>query len=273
MVDSYTYIFSLKYLPKVPINVSSIRPEDIAGKNINEIQNIQILYGSRKIVIEEIFDVDGYSKAPRDADRITIIFRGYGTRKLWYVGYMMSRGNIVVDGDVGPLTGYKMSGGSIVVKGNTGKWLGAEMSGGNIYVYGNGEDFIGGRTFFSNGSGMSGGRIVVYGSVGSYIGYGMRGGYIEVHGNAGDFIGMENRGGTIVVKGSSGIYPGIEMINGTIIVCKGVELIAPGFIVSNNNIDIYNPCTNDSSMNGIVLVGDILVNGFGKIIVFYNEKS
>ena len=46
------------------------------------------------------------------------------------VGREMSRGHLLIRGDVGPQLGAEMTGGTIEVDGSVGDWAGAEMRGG-----------------------------------------------------------------------------------------------------------------------------------------------
>jgi len=90
--------------------------------------------------------------------------------------------------------GYNLSKGKLIVEGNLGYSAGAKMTGGHMIVYGNADT--------SAGYEMKGGKITVSGNVTDNLGDTMYGGQILVQGDAGSFIGTYMDGGKIIVKGN-----------------------------------------------------------------------
>ena len=93
---------------------------------------------------------------------------------------------IVVKGDVKKVKylGFKISAGEMVIEGSTDLYVGAWMTGGKILAKGNVEAFA--------ATGMKGGELIIEGNAGNYLGAAYRG----------DWRGMS--GGKILVKGNAG---------------------------------------------------------------------
>ena len=122
------------------------------------------------------------------------------------IGAGMTRGRIVVHGDVGMHLGAGMTGGEIVVEGNAGDWVGAGMSGGRIISQGQRRP-PGGQRLARQPAGILGGEIIVHGNAGNEVGGGMRRGLIAIGGDTGDFTGVNMLAGTVVVLGQLGRAP------------------------------------------------------------------
>ncbi|MBN2095602.1 MAG: hypothetical protein JW727_06135 [Candidatus Aenigmarchaeota archaeon] len=112
------------------------------------------------------------------------------------LGYRMSGGKIILEGNASVNVGQLMTGGEITVNGNTGHKLGNQMKGGRITVNGKADDV----------SRMKGGHVLVEGDAHS-LGRDMSGGEILVKGNllvsenAGPQIGAGMTGGKITIEG------------------------------------------------------------------------
>ena len=52
------------------------------------------------------------------------------------IGFQMTAGKIIVEGDAGYHVGREMKGGEITVKGNAKPWAGMEMEGGLLHILG-----------------------------------------------------------------------------------------------------------------------------------------
>lgn len=120
-----------------------------------------------------------------------------------WLGLMMKKGEIIVEGNAGDSVGHSLEGGKIVVKGNVGSLVGVLMKDGEIRIDGDAE--------YSLGYAMKGGTIVVAGSAGQEVGANMVGGEIWVNGTIGSLgygeYGEDRpRGGKIYEKGKQ-IYP------------------------------------------------------------------
>lgn len=166
--------------------------------------------------------------------------------KVRKIGYGMSSGSVVVDGNAGMYVGEEMSGGSILVTGNAGRWLGTKMKGGQIEIKGDAGDYV--------GAGYRGTTL------------GMKGGSILIHGNAGHEVGCWMRNGTIRVKGSAGLFPGIHMGDGTMFIerdCEGRAgaQMRGGRVVVGGHIPSILPSFSFEEIRPTVKVGEEKVPG------------
>lgn len=267
-----TYALSLKYVPAVLVDARRITPDQFAGKKLDEIKKIVLLEGGREVRIGELFDIVGPERAPENPGDIEILLK-QGSNKLCYLGYRMSGGRIVVEGDVGHFTGYKMRGGSIVVKGNTRNYTGSKMRGGTIEVLGDAGHKLGGKLQGEKpGKGMKGGKIIVHGRAGAEVGVGMRSGTIIIHGDAGNLVGVDMQGGTIVVVGNAGIYPGTNMYAGKIVIGGKVECLLPSFYA-----DAILPSVKAKGIrfdkSFMLFIGDAIVGGRGLLYLSYEDNK
>lgn len=259
--------FITKYDLVVPLDLRSLTPDNLIGKKVEDIKNMLIREGNRKVKVSDVFDVitESGDILPSKVDEIELEIEGKNLHKTRYVGYKMSGGKIVINGDAGHLVGYKMKGGKIIIKGNVGNYLGAKMKGGEIEVFGNAGSFIGAKLSGEKpGKGMKGGRIIIHGSAGSFIGDGMGGGEIYIEGTAGDLIGLNMMGGTIVVYKDVGLYPGARMRAGRIVIAGRVKDVLPSFY-----IDDVAPRVKVKAISFdkpfATFVGDVIVNGRGRL--------
>jgi formylmethanofuran dehydrogenase subunit C len=218
---------TLKEQPGVPLEAEVLSPDALAGLGLDQIRALPMFLGKRRVRVDEFFTVDGTT-----GDELEI--RGDLSRVKW-IGKSMTRGRIVVTGNVGMHLGAHMKGGTIEVHGNASDWIGAEMKGGHIHVHGNAGGQIG-AAYRGSPWGMNGGTILVEGSAGIELGMRMKRGIIAVRGPVRDFAGLQMKGGTIVLCSGAEIRTGAWMIRGTIIALKPVRLL-PTFSYSCN----YNP--------------------------------
>lgn len=207
----------------VSLEAEVITPDNFAGKTLEEIENMTVYPGNRTVRLKERFDVSG---SPCDtADDLRIIIDGDAPR-LKRVGEKMSRGEIVVRGNIDMHIGAEMTGGKITVEGNADNFAGREMHGGLIHIKGNALDHVGGVAR-GGMKGMTGGKIIVDGDAGDKIGDFMYGGVIKIKGNVGQAVGSNMKGkGTIIIGGNSWSRVGIEAADGTILVKGKVHLSA-----------------------------------------------
>lgn len=263
----------LKTRPTVVLDCRAIKPDTFAGKNIEDIRALKIREGNRSIALEEIFEVEAPTSIPKDINNVEIVIKGNGTNKIRYLGYKMSGGKIIVEGDVGHLTGYKMINGTIVVKGNTGNWLGAKMKNGLIEVHGNAGSFVGAKLLGEKpGKGMKGGMIIIHGDAGSNIGAGMKKGTIIIEGNAEEAVGAYMIGGSILIQGNCKGSVGLRMSGGKIVVNGKVDGILPSFYADS--------IVGAAKVKGrvfkkpfMLFMGDVLVNGRGLLFIAYEENK
>ncbi len=213
-------ILKLKEKPDICLEVEGILPNVIAEKSLEEIENLPIQYGNRRVKLSEFFDAYvEKSETPR------IIFDGDMSR-VKRIGWKLDGGEIVVRGNAGMYLGAFMRDGKIVVEGDVGHFSALNMSGGTIVINGNAGNYLC-ASYRGEWRGMSGGIVMVKGNVGKELGSYMRGGKIIVEGTADDFAGVCMRGGIVVINRAEERL-GAGMIGGAIVVNE-VEELLPGF--------------------------------------------
>lgn len=200
----------------VPLEAESISPDLFADKSRAEIEALPVAFGNEARSLGDFFRVEG-----ERSDEIEI--KGSIGRVKW-VGSGMTRGRIVIHGDVGMHAGAYMRGGEILVEGNAADFLGIEMEGGLIRVKGN-TGHRAGAAYRGSKYGMRGGVILVEGNVGHEVGAYMRRGLIVIKGSAEDFLGARMAAGTICLFGRPGLRTGGGMQKGTIVSMHPVELL------------------------------------------------
>ena len=210
---------------QLPIDAPEITPDLLATKSEEEIQNLKIWEGNSKVELGQIFDVS--EKKEQDKDEASIRIIG-NTAKVRRIGYRMTTGSIVIEGNAGMYLGEEMSGGSILVIGNAESWLGVNMKGGQIEVKGNAGDLVG-AGYRGTTHGMSGGSVLIHGNTGDEIGCWMKNGTIRVKGNTGFMPGIHMNGGTILIEGNCEGRAGAQMRGGKIIVSGHTPSILPSF--------------------------------------------
>jgi formylmethanofuran dehydrogenase subunit C len=221
--------FKIKKALRVPVDAPDLNTDSIVGKSLDEICNIEIWEGNRKINLGEIFDVNGSKVNKIEELGIRIIG---DVSKVKRIGQNMSGGNIQIDGNAGMYVGNKMKDGSIVVSGDAGSWLGASMLGGRIEVKGNTGDFVG-ASYRGKNEGMKDGMILVHGDAGNEIGCWMKGGTIQVMGNSEAYPGMHMKNGTIYVGKNCLCRAGAQMSGGKIIINGKIPEILPSFTIES----------------------------------------
>jgi formylmethanofuran dehydrogenase subunit C len=207
---------TMKNAPEVPLEADAIRPERFEGLGAAQAAAIAVLYGNRRAQLGDFFGIEGQGDG-----EVRLVG---DCRRVKRIGAGMTRGRLVIDGDVGMHLGAGMSGGTIVVKGNAGDLLGVEMLGGVIEVMGNAGHLVG-SAIRGGAVGVGGGEIIVHGNVGNETGSGMRRGLIAVGGNAGDFTGVNLLAGTVVVLGELGWRSGAGMKRGSIVSARSADVL------------------------------------------------
>ena len=202
--------------PSVPLEVSGLTPDALAGREASHVEALETHHGNEKIRLAEFFRVAGRCEGE-------IHIEG-DLARVKHIGAGMRSGTIHVHGNVGAHLGAGMSGGRILVDGDAGDWVAPEMSGGNIYIRG-GAGHLVGSAYRGSGIGMIGGEIIVAGGVRNELGHGMRGGLIAVGGDSGDFTGVNMLAGTIIVLGRLGIRSGAGMKRGTIVSMNEAQIL------------------------------------------------
>ena len=210
---------------QLPIDAPEITPDLLATKSEAEIQNLKIWEGNAKVELGQVFHVS--EKRDRETNQTSIRIVGNVT-KVRRIGYRMTTGSVVIEGNAGMYLGEEMSGGSILVTGNADSWLGVKMKGGQIEVNGNAGDLVG-AGYRGTTCGMSGGSVLIHGNTGDEIGCWMRNGTIRVKGNTGIMPGIHMNGGNILVEGNCEGRAGAQMRGGKIIVTGRTPSILPSF--------------------------------------------
>ena len=217
-----------KRIFKLPIEGKNISPDVFANKSAKKIAALEMWEGNRKLSIGDLFDI---KVDDQSSEELTIKIEGnVGTVR--NIGFRMSMGQVIVDGDVGMHLGEVMSGGSIVISGNVGSWAGSQMKGGNIEIKGNAGDYIG-AAYRGSTKGMKGGKVMIHGNAGHEVGCYMNGGLIKILGDVGIFAGIHMVNGTIFVQGTSQGRAGAQMTNGKIILAGHSEDVMPSFTIED----------------------------------------
>lgn len=191
------------------ISLAGLLPERIAEASGSEVEHFPISCDGRPVRLADCFSVTGHA-----ADGV-LHCRGDFSR-VHHLGAGLSRGEILVHGNLGRHAGEGMTGGSLVVSGNAGDWLACGMAGGSVRVAGNAGDNAA-AALPGERWGMRGGSVIVSGSVGSLAGSRMRRGLLAVGGDCGEAAGFEMFAGTVLVAGRPGRLAGLGMRRGSVI--------------------------------------------------------
>jgi len=218
-------ILTPKEQPHVPIETSTIKPDDFAGKTLDEIKNLEVWHGNNSSTIGNFFDVEGESGSTISETNIVINGDVYNTKR---IGQGMTDGTITVNGNVSMYVGAEMEGGVLTVNGNTGSWAGQDMKGGELNINGNVRDYLG-SSYRGDWRGMTGGTITLNGDAENEIAEYMLGGKIVVKGNVKNMPGVHMNGGLLIIEGNVLSRPGGEMSNGTIVIKGIVNEFLPSF--------------------------------------------
>src|SRR5262249_51404695 len=146
----------------IPVEAENITPDNLAGKSRAEILTLPVQHGNAPAPVGEFFSAEG------DAADGELTIEGDCSRVKW-IGAGMTRGRIIIRGNVGMHLGSEMKGGEIEVHGNAGDWVGGEMRGGRIHVHGDAGHLVG-AAYRGSAAGMRGGVILVDGKAGNEIG-------------------------------------------------------------------------------------------------------
>jgi len=246
---------------KFPIEGKNISPDIFAEKSAKEITDLEVWEGNRKRSLGELFDIKNVGSP---SEEFTIKIKG-DVSKVRNIGFRMSMGQIIVDGDAGMHLGEEMSGGNITVSGNAGSWAGSQMKGGTIEIKGNAGNYIG-AAYRGSTKGMNGGKVVIHGNAGHEVGCFMRKGLIKILGNVGIFAGIHMNNGTIFVQGNSEGRAGAQMTNGKIVLAGHSEDVMPTFTVDDIKAKVK---VDGEKIEGPFyrFIGDLADKGKGKLFV------
>ncbi|MGQ9718455.1 MAG: formylmethanofuran dehydrogenase subunit C [Nitrososphaerales archaeon] len=261
-------LLKLKAKVERPLDSYVISPDVFAGKSLEEIKNLEMWQGNKKVKLGGLFDVSG--EVGQKAEDISITIEG-DLSKARRIGKQMTSGKILVNGNAGFYVGDGMKGGEIHVKGNVDSWLGFEMKGGTIEVDGDARDFVG-AGYRGSKNGMSGGTITIKGRAGSEAGCFMRDGTIRVNGDIGLHAGVHMQGGTILVFGDADGRMGSGMTGGKVIVAGKVPDILPSFLIDEVKPNVK---VGSDKIAGpfYSFSGDMTEGGNGKVFVSVQKNE
>ena len=220
-----TVTITMKNLPALYLEADNVSPDAFAGKTAAQIAELHVHEGNVTSTFGKYFDVSGHAGAT--AADTKIIVKG-DVKKVKYLGFKMSAGELVVEGSTDQYAGAWMTGGKMQVKGNADAFAGTAMKGGELTIEGNAGNYLG-AAYRGDWRGMSGGRILVKGNAGSDIGMYMLGGEMIINGNADVHVCTHAEGGKVIIKGNAKSKIGGQMVDGTIYVFGSIDTMMPGF--------------------------------------------
>ncbi len=174
-----TVTITMKNLPALYLEADTISPDAFAGKTAAKIAGLPVFEGNMPSTLGKCFEVSGDAGAT--AADTKVIVKG-DVKKVKYLGFKMSAGEMAIEGPADQYVGAWMKGGKLLAKGNVEAFAGTAMAGGELTIEGNAGNYLG-AAYRGDWRGMSGGKIVVKGNAGSDIGMYMTGGEIVVNGN------------------------------------------------------------------------------------------
>jgi len=220
-----TVTITMKNLPALYLEADTISPDAFAGKTAAQIAELPAFEGNVPTTLGAYFTVSGNAGAT--AADTKIVVKG-DVKKVKYLGFKMSAGELVIEGSTDLYVGAWMTGGKILAKGDVAAFAALAMKGGELTIEGNAGNYLG-AAYRGDWRGMSGGKIVVKGNAGSDIGMYMTGGEITVGGDVDVHALTHAEGGKLIVKGNAKSKLGGQMVDGTIIVFGSIEVMMPGF--------------------------------------------
>lgn len=228
---------------------------------------MRVWEGNKNRFLGDLFNV---SLEKKDEETEVIVHLSGNFIKVRRIGANMTKGKIIVDGDVGMHLGEGISGGEIIVNGYADSWAGGAMKGGKIEIKGSAGDYIG-APYRGSKEGMRGGTIIIHRDAGGEVGALMMGGLIRVYGSVKHFVGVNMADGTIVVHGDCAGKAGGGMRGGRIIICGHIPFILPTFTIED-----IRPSVNidGEKISGPFyrFVGDIADKGEGRLFVSKNKN-
>jgi formylmethanofuran dehydrogenase subunit C len=227
-------ILTPKEQPSIWLEAEVIKPDIFAGKELKDIEALEIFYGNKKVMLGDFFEVSG-SVSDKAVD-IRIIIAGDVSRTK-RIGEEMSAGEILIKGSADMYVGARMKGGKIIIEGNADAFAGQQLAGGELIIKGNAGNYLG-SSYRGDWRGMKGGVIIVEGNAGSEIAEFMLGGRIRIKGSVGAFAGLHMKKGSIVIDGNAAGRVGAQMTGGSIVVNGKVGSLLPGFKLEKKEKDI-----------------------------------
>ena len=164
----------MKNPPALYLEADNVSPDAFAGKTAAQIAELHVHEGNTTSSLGKYFEVSG--NAGTTAADTKIIVKG-DVKKVKYLGFKMSAGELVIEGSTDLYVGAWMTGGKLLAKGNVEGFAATAMKGGELIIEGNAGNYLG-AAYRGDWRGMSGGKILIKGNAGSDIGMYMTGGEI-----------------------------------------------------------------------------------------------
>ena len=215
----------MKNPPALYLEADNVSPDAFAGKTAAQIAELNVYEGNTTPTLGKYFEVKGDAGAT--AADTKIVVRG-DVKKVKYLGFKMSAGELVIEGTTDLYVGAWMTGGKILAKGDVAAFAATAMKGGELVIEGNAGNYLG-AAYRGDWRGMSGGKILVKGNAGSDIGMYMTGGQIVVNGNVDVHAMTHAEGGKLIIKGNAKSKLGGQVVAGDIYVFGSIEVMMPGF--------------------------------------------
>lgn len=254
------------------------------SETARQVEEIPLHVGRVKVRLKNLAVVvpgDG----PADAVRMSGDFSRWDG-----IGFGMSRGSLIVEGNTGARTGAELAGGTVEIHGKCGAWAGAALAGGRLVIHGDAGDWLG-ANWPGEPRGMTGGEILVHGRAGAQVGVRMRRGLIAVAGKAGEGVGRGLIAGSIfLASGCSGLV-GLGMKRGTIVLGGQTGADLPVSATGFPRADDHRPLTLEIQLRHAAgagwkaggqmaqcvvagrFLGDRMNQGLGEIIVLSGESD
>ncbi|HEY0906708.1 MAG TPA: formylmethanofuran dehydrogenase subunit C [Methylophilus sp.] len=140
------------------IDCRTLLPQALQGKTVADIAAMPL---AANLTVADVFDVS-LEAAISDAH---ITFK-HTTAAHQYIGFGMTAGQLVVEGDAGDFLGAQLQNGVLICKGNTGARAGDRMRRGLLLIEGDAGDYC--------AADMLAGTLGVLGCTGDHVGYGMK---------------------------------------------------------------------------------------------------
>jgi formylmethanofuran dehydrogenase subunit C len=220
-----TVTITMKNPPALYLEADNVSSDAFAGKTAAQIAELHVHEGNTTSALGKYFEVKGDAGAT--AADTKIVVKG-DVKKVKYLGFKMSAGEVVIEGNTDLYVGAWMTGGKITAKGDVAAFAGLAMKGGELVIEGNAGNYLG-AAYRGDWRGMSGGKIHVKGNAGSDIGMYMTGGEIVVDGNVDVHALTHAEGGRLIVKGNAKSKLGGQCLEGDIFVFGDIEVMMPGF--------------------------------------------
>ena len=209
-------VLTLREPPSQRVDMSALTPRALAGRAPKDVAALTLPCGNRSLRVDELFQVSGTMVLPREEGRIAI---RKATSRLDRIGFGMTHGTVIVEGDSGAYAGMGMTGGSLRISGSVGPFAACVMAGGELRIGGDAGEFLG-AAVPGERIGMHGGVVSVAGNAAARAGDELRRGTLLIGGNAGPYCGARMIAGTILVLGEIGDFLGLGMKRGTILLAR-----------------------------------------------------